>query len=56
MYEFTDPRLPHPPRVKRPGFHALHFTLTFITCGLWLPVWIIRSYSRVYPHASRLPS
>lgn len=26
--------------VKGPN-HALHFILTIVTCGLWLPVWII---------------
>jgi hypothetical protein len=25
----------------RPFPHVLHLVLTFFTCGLWLPVWII---------------
>ena len=26
----------------KPKFnHGLHFTLTFFTCGLWLPIWIL---------------
>ena len=27
----------------RAGRHTLHLLLTVFTCGLWLPVWIIRS-------------
>jgi hypothetical protein len=27
----------------RAGQHILHLLLTVLTCGLWLPVWIIRS-------------
>lgn len=57
MYEFTDPRLAHPlPKAgRRPRFHTYNFILTIMTAGLWLPVWIIRSYSHVYKDAIRLP-
>ena len=25
-----------------PGFpHMIHFVLTLLTCGLWLPVWVM---------------
>lgn len=32
---------PYQQVTKRGANHALHITLSFITCGLWLPVWAI---------------
>jgi hypothetical protein len=28
---------------KKPINHVLHAVLTLLTCGLWLPVWLIRA-------------
>jgi hypothetical protein len=32
--------MPNPPR---PVNHVLHAALTFLTCGLWAPVWVIKA-------------
>lgn len=29
--------------VKPPFNHGLHALITLLTCGMWLPVWIIRA-------------
>lgn len=35
---------PYAPRKSCP--HVLHAVLTFLTCGLWLPVWIIDAIAK----------
>ena len=35
-----------------PGQHVLHLLLTVLTCGLWLPVWIIRAMAGNRPYVA----
>ena len=38
---------PEPTPVRRPGLspmaHVLHFLMTILTFGMWLPVWVIHA-------------
>jgi len=37
--------------------HILHLILTIFTCGLWIPVWIIRAIqgNKIYPEGPTTP-
>ncbi|WP_278266147.1 hypothetical protein [Nocardia sp. AG03] len=36
--------------VRRGTNHGLHLVLTLLTCGLWLPVWIILAIFEAMNH------
>jgi Protein of unknown function (DUF2510) len=41
IYNTNTVATPPPVYVSTGPNHALHFVLTLLTCGMWLPVWII---------------
>lgn len=45
----------YPPVVVARGpNHALHLVLTILTCGLWLPVWIILAVANTNPKTAKI--